>query len=164
MYSFKIEGVEDVTKGLNNMARSISPKGSAMLDRAAAETKGHMKEEAPAASGALQRSIDITAPSQFTRIIKPFLLYGEAQETRNNQPQGMPPIDKIARWAQVMAATTTPWGGKAQQAAFLIARKIRDSGYPANPFVKRTYGWVQGMISKHISPFIEGIVAEYGKA
>ncbi len=130
------------------------PRGSeSMLDRAALETQMKMRSEAPKATGMLARSIDVISPKESVRVIGPEAQYGYHQETRDNRPQRPPPLAKIQAWAAAKQFDST--------AAFLIARKIAQSGYPANPFVQRTYDWVETRIASFTEPFLAGITAQY---
>lgn len=153
MINIKFQGDKEIVKGLEGVMQEISQGSVQMLDMAARETQVKMQSESPEASGTLKQSISIGSFSPNMRTIGPDTQYGYYQETRDNLSQNRPPLAKIQAWAAVK--------GFDSKAAFLIARKIAQSGYPANPFVQRTYEWVQGQINQHIGSFMSGIQARY---
>ncbi len=153
MINIKFTGDKEIIRGLENVIQGISQEGTQMLNDAAMETQIMMQSEAPEATGFLKQSISINASSINTRIIGPDAEYGIYQETRDNAPQRRPPISKIMAWAEAKQFDS--------KAAFLIARKIAQTGYKANPFVQRTYEWVQMQIDQYIYPFLTGISARY---
>lgn len=135
-----IEIKEVATKKLDNVMRQLPRIVEDALNMAAMEIKAKMVDEAPEATGQLKSSIDIF-PSTFERIIKPTAEYAFYKETRNNVSQATPPISRIQEWADAVGAS-----GKG--VAFLIARKIAQTGYTAKPFVRNTYNWAKGQVAK----------------
>ncbi|MDP2670844.1 MAG: hypothetical protein U1C56_01050 [Candidatus Curtissbacteria bacterium] len=148
---------EGVVDGLNKVVRSIIPERTKMLDKAATDTLVKMTQEAPEATGRLRANIKIDRLGSFLtdRIIYPDVEYGFYQETRHRMTQRRPPIEKIQEWAQTVGA------GDTKSVAFLIARKIQNAGYPSNPFVLRTYRWVQVQMVKHAQNFLNIVAAQY---
>src|SRR3990167_1156413 len=68
-----IQGVENVTRGLNSMANEIPIAAQrTILDRAAEDARVRMSQEAPKGrSGNLAKNITVTPVGQFTRVIEP---------------------------------------------------------------------------------------------
>ena len=147
--------VDEVSGALKNVQEGFKPEMVEMLDNAAIDTLRKMTEEAPESTGELRAKIKIDGLGSFLddRIIYPDVNYAFYQETRAHMPQRRPPLEKIKEWAEVR--------GFDNKAAFLIARKIAQSGYPQNPFVLRTYRWVQVQIVKHAENFLNNIGVRY---
>lgn len=135
-----IEIKEVASRKLNNVMKQLPTIVENALNMAAMEVKTKMVDEAPQATGQLKSSIEII-PSAFERVIKPTAEYAYWKETRDNVSQAKPPISKIQEWADAVGAS-----GKG--VAFLIARKIAQTGYPAKPFVRNTYNWAKAQVGK----------------
>jgi len=124
-----------------------------MLDRLATETKGRMRGEAPYKTGALSKSITVTVPDTFTRVIEPMATnarpgnpYGKPVET-GSRPGYMPNVFSISQYF-----------GVDMKIAFAIAKSIQQRGTPANPFVSRTYNWIESAVSSHAFSFLNNLV------
>jgi len=130
-----------------------------MLDRAAAEAKGRMSEEAPKGKGRLASNITITSPSELVRVIEP--------TARNIRPGNKYAHPIEMGWGTVGAFpnvfSISQYYGVDMKLAFAIAAGIARKTYRPNPFVKRTYDWAQNQIMKHAGSFMRGITAHYGK-
>lgn len=151
-----VTGQDNVIGGLRAMINEIPRASQTFLDRAAADTRDRMSNEAPYRTGALSKNIDISVPSRFVRHIEPIARnirpgnkYALPVETGSN-PRGIPNVFSISTYF-----------GVDMKVAFAIAKSIQDRGTPANPFVGRTYNWVRTQIDSNIVPFVRRLTSTY---
>ncbi len=162
MINIQISGADKVAEDFKRMATVLPIQAESMLDKAASETEGKMKEESPRASGEMTDSIKTIIPESGVRVIGPGVDYAYYQNNRDWMSQRMPPKEKILQWARAKGFTDTGWGGGESQMAFLIARKIQLRGYPSNRFVLRTFEWLATQIEVLLGSFLSAVVSGVG--
>lgn len=154
-YIYKIEGEKEIISGLQNMAQSVQIEPEVALDMAARMVSTEMSSEAPKATHQLSRSIKIDSFNK-RREIYPSEEYGYYQESGSSGQAKMPNIENIKRWAEAK--------GFDSKLAFVIARKIQQSGYQAQPFVSKTYDWTITKIPMWFANLAERIAISYIKS
>lgn len=167
MWNIRVQGLEEFTRKMNNMSTTIPNRASIMLDRASRDTQAKMRSEAPVGKGGLANSIVVTAPTKFMRVITPMVLnrsgrsYASAVETGTRRYGTLPNLSNLAAYYGLALYANN--GGRLNPVVIAIAKRIKERGTPANPFVKRTFVWIQSQITKHIIPFMQGVTAKYGR-
>ena len=153
-----IQGIENVTRGLNNMANEIPRATQVMLDRASMDVKTKMAQESPKNTGALARSVTVSTPNQWIRWIEPL--------ARNFMPgnrYALPVEEGSSAGSVPNVMSIAQYFGVDKKVAWAIALSISKKGTPSNPFVLRTFSWVRGMIQRQIQPFISQITVQFAK-
>jgi hypothetical protein len=158
----KITGLDSFVSALMAVATSITPSMEKLLDNAAADARNKMSEEAPKNYGTLSDQIDVSSPDALTRIISPL-----ASNQQTHRPYAID-VESGTGSSGPMARPYFPnyknlatYFGVTDNIGFAIAMAIYKRGTPANPFVKRTWEWIQIQISKGIEPYFEQLRAAY---
>lgn len=147
--------------GLMNMKAGIKSEAERILDKIADNVRAKMEQEAPEGeSGRLKGEIAILTETN-KRIIEPMAKnlsgskYGQYVEAgtgpRGGNARYMPNVENLMNYY----ATTK--GG-----AWAMAKRIQEVGTKANPFVQRTFQWLQTRISTFAGELAGNITAYYG--
>lgn len=152
--------------GLMEMKNSSIPEeAEKVLDAMAVAVMEKMKNEAPEFTGFLKESIAITR-STYQRRIQPHPRSLSGQFGRNyayyveggtgpavGNSSYTPNVENIALYY-----------GASKSLAWAIAYAIKRKGTPANPFVARTFEWIQAMKDRFAGELANNIVIRMGKA
>lgn len=146
--------------GLRNIIQDISPEETKLLDDLAKDTRMKMSQEAPKGLyGLLASEIDISSPTQNQRVIEP--------TARNVKPGNRYALPIEKGWGTTGAfpnveSVAAYFGATGNmKLAFAIAAGIAKKTYKPNPFVARTFSWVQSRINSMANTFLGRITARY---
>lgn len=127
----------NVAEGLQRLPRAIITEMDAALARGAAEITREARERAPKDTSGLTNSIIPQRVSLLEHHIIAAREYASFQEDGTG-PGGWPSLDRIMAW--IRRKGITPHAADDDRGlAFLIRRKIRRQGTPAQPFMEPAF-------------------------
>lgn len=144
-----------VVDGLQKLQVGIRNELETTLDKLALAGQTRMKDEAPKMTGILSSEIEVRRQPMH-REIEPVgkNLSGQKYATfveMGTGPGYTPNVFNIEMYF-----------GVSRSMAWAIAKKIKESGTPANPFVERTYDWLTanlenfaGELAKNIGAYMQ---------
>jgi len=150
------KGVEN---GLMKMANQIDPELENALNKVALAGEQKMKNEAPKFTGLLKSSIR-TTKYKFKREIMPHAYSLSSRSYGRYVERGTGPAAGRSNYLPNVYNIMNYYGVP-KKIAWLIALKIKEKGTPVNPFVERTFDWLEPKIPQFAGEMADRIVAWY---
>lgn len=155
-FEIKIEGLERLQKGVQEMGIKLNRDSEIMMDQIGEGIKRQMAENAPSSTGYLASHISVKERRPGLRVIGPM---GEAERYAGAIEEGNRP-----HWPRYSPNRVFSLGaryGYDERLSYVVAKRLSTRSGQASRFVRKTYEWARGFFEQEVQSMIQRIVGAF---